>query len=100
VLLLVALTLLHGTVRIGPTTPVCQAGIPCDKAAARVTLAFTRLGHTVRATTDAAGHYRVGLAAGTWRVHASAGMRITPALFVVPRATSATRNFAIDTGIR
>ena len=96
----VALVLLHGTVTIGPTTPVCRVGVPCDKPAAKVTLTFTRPGRVVRAVTDAKGHYRVSLQAGTWNVRASAGMYIKPAKFVVPQALTATRNFAIDTGIR
>jgi hypothetical protein len=98
--MLVALTLLHGAVRIGPTTPVCRTGTPCDRPAARVVLTFTHGGAHVRVKTDAKGRYRAALAAGTWTVRASAGMRITPARFVVPRARTATRNFAIDTGIR
>lgn len=99
-LLLVALTLLHGTVRIGPTAPVCKAGVPCDKPAPRAVLTFVHGATRVRTTTDSLGRYRVKLAPGTWSVKASVGMRITPATFVVPRLATATRNFAIDTGIR
>lgn len=99
-LLLVALTLLHGTVRIGPTVPVCRQGVPCDKPAARIGLTFTRGATSVRARTDALGRYRVRLAAGTWQVRASVGMRIEPVRFVVPRVASARRDFSIDTGIR
>jgi hypothetical protein len=98
--LLLALTLLHGAVRIGPTTPVCRADVPCDKPAAHVTLTFTRRAAHVRVTTDARGRYHVRLAPGTWTVRASAGMRMTPVRIVVPRATTAARNFSIDTGIR
>jgi len=96
----VALTLLHGIVHIGPTTPVCQVGTPCDKPAGSVVLTFTRAGSTRRVRTDAEGRYSLSLAAGTWHVRASTGMRITPTTFVVPRASSARRDFAIDTGIR
>ncbi|HET7449015.1 MAG TPA: hypothetical protein VFJ78_00325 [Gaiellaceae bacterium] len=95
-----ALVLLHGAVSIGPTTPVCQAGVPCSKPAAHVALTFTRGASVVIAKTDARGRYRVSLRAGVWQVHASAGMWIKPATFTVPRAATATRNFAIDTGIR
>jgi hypothetical protein len=98
--LLLALTLVHGAVRVGPVTPVCKAGVPCDKPAARVTLTFTRRAAHVRVTTDARGNYRVRLGAGTWAVRASIGMRIGPAHFVVPRAVAWRRDFAIDTGIR
>jgi len=100
VVLLLALTLLHGTVRIGPTTPVCRAGVPCDKPAARAVLTFTERTSHVRVTTDGYGRYRVRLTPGTWTLHTSVGMRVTPVRFVVPRAATATRNFSIDTGIR
>lgn len=98
--LLVALTLLHGTVRIGPTTPVCREGIPCSKPAAHAVLTFVHHTTRVRTTTDAEGRYRVRLAAGTWTVRASVGIRIAPSRLVVPRLASATRNFTVDTGIR
>jgi hypothetical protein len=96
----IALVLLHGAVRIGPTTPVCRAGVPCSKPAAHVVLTFSRGTSRVRVTTDARGRYRVRIAAGTWTVRANAGMRIAPVRIVVPRAETAVRNFAIDTGIR
>ncbi|HEX4526228.1 MAG TPA: carboxypeptidase-like regulatory domain-containing protein [Gaiellaceae bacterium] len=98
--LVVAVVLLHGTVTIGPTTPVCKAGVPCTKPAAHVTLTFVRAGRTLRAATDGLGHYRIALPAGTWRVRASAGMRMAPTSIVVPSARTARRDFAIDTGIR
>jgi hypothetical protein len=100
VVLLVALTLLHGVVRIGPTTPVCRAGVPCDKPAAHVILTFTRRTAHIRVTTDARGRYRVKLAPGTWTVRARVGMSIAPGRVIVPRALIAARNFSIDTGIR
>ena len=99
-LLVTALVSLHGLVTIGPTTPVCRAGEPCSKPAAKVMLTFSRPGRVVRVVTDVYGHYRVKIAAGTWSVRASAGMSIRPVRIVVPQAPSATRNFAIDTGIR
>jgi hypothetical protein len=97
---LVALTLVHGTVRIGPTTPVCRAGVPCSKPAAHVTLTFAHGARKVQARTDAAGRYRVRLAPGTWTLTTRFGIRPAPIRFVVPRAASASRNFSIDTGIR
>ena len=97
---LVALVLLHGNVTIGPTSPVCSVDHPCEKAAVKVTLTFSRPGRVVRAVTDTNGRYRVPLPAGTWSVRASAGMSMTPAKITVPRVRTATRNFAIDTGIR
>ena|SRR5579871_1019237 len=99
-LLVVVLTLLHGSVRIGPTSPVCRAGVPCDKPAAKVVLTFTRGATRVHATTDRLGRYRVELAPGVWTVTASVGLRLTPLRVVVPRAAAARRDFAIDTGIR
>jgi hypothetical protein len=98
--LVLALVLLHGTVRIGPTTPVCRAGVPCSKPAAHVVLTFARGASRVRATTDAHGRYHVRLVAGTWTVRANAGLRMTPVRLVVPQAATAVRNFSIDTGIR
>ena len=97
---LVALTLMHGTVRIGPTTPVCRAEVPCSKPAAHVLLSFTRGRARVQVRTDALGRYRVRLAPGTWTFTTRIGIRPTPTRFVVPRAVSARRNFSIDTGIR
>jgi hypothetical protein len=96
----VALTLLHGTVRIGPITPVCRAGTPCTRAAAGAVLTFARGSTIRRVRTDRAGRYRIRLAPGTWTVRTNVGMRLTPLTVLVPRAASATRNFSIDTGIR
>ncbi|HUZ81762.1 MAG TPA: hypothetical protein VMU73_05905, partial [Gaiellaceae bacterium] len=76
------------------------AGVSCSKPAAYVILTFTHSTRTVRVVTDGLGRYRVSLPAGTWIVRASAGMRIAPATFVVPRRRTMTRNFSIDTGIR
>ena|SRR5689334_20316349 len=93
-------TLLHGTVRIGPTTPVCRAEDPCSRPAADVLLSFSRAAAQVRVRTDALGRYRVRLAPGTWTFSTRVGIRPTPIRFVVPRAVSARRDFSIDTGIR
>lgn len=95
-----ALTLLHGTVRIGPTTPVCRAEVPCSKPAAGVLVSFGRGTTHVRVRTDARGRYHVRLAPGTWVFSTRVGIRPAPIRFVVPRALSATRDFSIDTGIR
>ena len=99
-LLAVVLVLLHGSVTIGPTAPVCSAAEPCTKPAAHVVLRFTRAGHRVRVRTDAAGRYRGRLAPGIWTLHSSVGMRVTPGRVRVPRRTSMRRDIAIDTGIR
>src|SRR3954447_13378397 len=97
---LVALTLLHGTVRIGPTTPVCRVEVPCSKPAAHVLLSFSRGSTLLHVRTDAAGGYRVRLAPGTWTLSTRLGLRPAPIRFVVPRALSAKRDFSIDIGIR
>jgi len=97
---IVALTLLHGTVRIGPTTPACRAEVPCSKPAAHVLLSFSRGPKHVQVRTDALGRYRVRLAAGTWSLTTRLGIRPTPIRFVVPRAVTAKHDFSIDTGIR
>jgi len=99
-LVLLALTLVHGTVRIGPVTPVCKQGVPCDKPAAHVRLTFTHRTTHRQVTTDSRGRYHLSLASGTWTVKANAGMRMAPIRIVVPRAVSWRRNFSIDTGIR
>jgi hypothetical protein len=99
-LLAVVLVVLHGLVTIGPTKPVCDASTPCTKPAAHVVLRFTRLGHTVRVRTDAAGRYRIRLAPGTWTLRTGAGMRHTPVRVWVPRRARVRRDVAIDTGIR
>jgi hypothetical protein len=100
VVAVVFLTLLHGTVRIGPTTPVCRAGLPCDRLAVHIRLTFTHGATRQYATTNRFGRYSVRLSPGAWTVASSVGMRITPATFVVPRTSSTRRDFAIDTGIR
>ena len=100
-LLFLALTLLHGTVTIGPTSPVCRVDEPCTKPAANAMLSFARPGFaTHRLRTDSAGRYRVSLAAGTWTLRTTLGIRPAPLRFVVPHAITATHNFSFDTGIR
>jgi hypothetical protein len=88
-----------GTVTMGPNTPVCRVGVPCDRPAARVTLTFTRLDHRFVTTTDDGGLYRIRLAPGIYAVRASAGMSMRPRAVNV-RAPSTKLDFAIDTGIR
>ena len=91
---------LHGIVTIGPTTPVCRVGTPCTKPAVGVVLTFTRPRHRATARTGTAGGYRAALSAGTWNVHASAGVRISPSSVVVRAGRNTARSFSIDTGIR
>jgi hypothetical protein len=96
----VAAGVLHGVVTIGPLTPVCRVGTPCDGPARNAVLTFARAGgHPAVVHTDAAGVYRVRLRTGTYTVHASVGMSLRPAVVAV-RAGSRRVDFAIDTGIR
>jgi hypothetical protein len=96
---LVAAGILHGMVTVGPLTPVCRVGIPCDGPAKHATLTFSRPGRSVSVKTTAAGVYRVTLPAGVYAVRASVGMRMQPTTVVV-RAGTHRADFAIDTGIR
>jgi hypothetical protein len=98
-LAVLAAGILWGSVTIGPLTPVCRAGTPCDGPAKQAKLTFSHGARSVAARTDAAGRYRVTLATGTWTVRASVGMRMTPTT-VVARAGTHRVNFSIDTGIR
>jgi hypothetical protein len=96
---LAAAGVLYGTVTIGPLTPVCRVGAPCDGPAKRATLTFARPGQTVTVRTDGSGRYRVGLRAGTWSVRASVGMRLSPTSVTV-RPGAQRDDFSVDTGIR
>ncbi len=98
-MLAVKLALLYGSVSLGPVTPVCQVGVPCDEPAARVTLTFTRASQTFTTTTNAAGGYRIALAPGIYAVRASAGRSMRPRAINV-RAPRTHLDLAIDTGIR
>ena len=93
-------TSLHGTVRIGPTTPVCRPEVPCSKPAAHLLLLFGRSRERIQVRTDAVGRYRVRLTPGAWSLTTPVGIGPTPIRFVVPRAATAKHDFSIDTGIR
>jgi hypothetical protein len=97
--LAVKLALLYGMATIGPVTPVCQVGVPCDKPAAGVTLVFARPGHIFTARTSVGGAYRVTLPPGIYSVRANVGMSLRPQAIYV-RAPRTHLDFAIDTGIR
>jgi hypothetical protein len=98
-LAVLAAGILWGSVTIGPLTPVCRVGTPCDGPAKQAKLTFLHRARSVVAKTDAGGRYRVTLTTGTWSVRASVGMRLAPAIVVV-RAGTHHVNFSIDTGIR
>jgi hypothetical protein len=91
----------RGYVTIGPLTPVCRAGTPCDGPAKHVTLSFLRNGVVVkRVVTGDLGGYRIVLRYGPYTVRASSGMSIRPARVWAHRGLVAKLDFAIDTGIR
>ena len=91
---------LAGHVTIGPLQPVCRVGVPCYGPAKHVTLSFVRAGRTTQTRTDAAGNYRIVLAAGTYAVRPGRGMFTRPATVRAVRGTMRIANLAIDTGIR
>jgi hypothetical protein len=97
--LAVKLAVLYGSVTIGPVTPVCQAGVPCDKPASHVMLVFTRLGRSVSTSTDGSGGYRIRIPPGIYAVRAGAGMSMRPRNINV-RVPTTHLDFSIDTGIR
>jgi hypothetical protein len=102
--LAVALVLLHGLVRQGPTQPVCQVGVPCSKPAAGVQLVFTRAtGAMLKVRTDAKGRYSLRLRAGTYAVEVMPPRKIGSGLQprrITVRGTTQRIDFDLDTGIR
>ena len=93
------LAVLHGTVTMGPVTPVCRVGVPCDKPAASVVLTFSHGARAFRTKTHADGTYTLRLPLGAYTVSSSAGMRISP-FQITARKGSHVQPFSIDTGIR
>jgi hypothetical protein len=94
---------LTGTVTRGPTTPVCRAGTPCTEPARQLVLVFRRPGAVERTRTDNAGHYRVHLPVGSWRVsltRVGVGTVLDPVEVQVVGGRIRTVDFSIDTGIR
>src|SRR5262249_7736106 len=96
---------LYGTVRISPASPVCQTGTSCSRPARHFKLLFGARGHTVTATTNANGRYRVQLAGGSYTVRAAAANTspkhgLQPRTVRVPSSGFAPRNFVYDSGVR
>jgi hypothetical protein len=94
---------LHGTVRRGPTTPVCRAGVPCDALAANIILTFSRAGLATKTRTDRQGAYRIGLPPGIYSVRTNSkpfGQTPRPARVHVRAGHNDKIVFTIDTGIR
>jgi hypothetical protein len=94
---------LYGHVSVGPLTPVCRVGTPCDgPAPANTKLLFARHGHVVaRTRTKAGGAYRIALRPGWYTVRARIGMGVVkpPSVHVVRRRFIRV-DLAVDTGIR
>jgi hypothetical protein len=97
--LVVKLAVLVGTVTVGPTTPICQVGTPCDRPAGQAKLTFTRLGHAYTVTTSATGTYRIKLPPGYYVVRSDTGITLRPRNIHV-RWPTTKLDYAIDTGIR
>jgi len=96
---------LHGVVTRGPTTPVCQVGVPCSEPAVGAVLVFSHSGTVVsRVRTGAGGRYSVRLRPGYYSVQTASapkiGSGIRPRQVHVTGGVVARRNFFIDTGIR
>ena len=97
-------TVVAGTVRLDPATPVCYVGEPCSKPAPGFRLAFSRGATVTRVRTDDQGRYRVVVPPGTYRV-ASPGQKgigsgLHPKTITVPARKRVIRNFTYDAGIR
>jgi hypothetical protein len=96
---------LYGTVRLSPSSPLCARGTSCSKPARNFKLLFRSNGRTVTAKTDAKGHYRVQLDAGTYAVRAGT-VSMLPKSGLRPRTVKAAtgafakRDFVYDSGIR
>ena len=94
---------LHGVAMRGPTSPVCRAGVPCEKPAAKALLLFTRSGGpTVRVRTDGRGRYQAWLAPGIYRVGVPRreGVAVAPSRTAVVAGRTRRVDLHIDTGIR
>ena len=94
---------LYGTVRRGPITPVCRAGVPCDAPAANIILTFARTGLARTTRADQQGAYRIGLPPGIYSVRTNSkpfGQTPRPATVHVRAGHTDKIVFTIDTGIR
>jgi hypothetical protein len=94
---------LYGTVRRGPITPVCRAGVACDAPAPNVILTFSRAGLVRKTRTDQQGAYRIGLPQGIYSVRTNSkpfGQTPNPARVHVRAGHTDKLVFTIDTGIR
>ena len=93
----------YGTVRRGPITPVCTAGVACDAPAPNVILTFSRAGRVRTTRTNEQGTYRVDLPPGIYSVRTNSkpfGQLPHPARVHVRAGHTDKLIFTIDTGIR
>jgi hypothetical protein len=91
----------HGSVRRGPTQPVCQVGIPCSAPAAGVRLTFSRGAVVRHVRTNKRGRYSIRLAPGRYAVRvARARFGYAPRKVTVRRGRLSLLNIHIDTGLR
>jgi hypothetical protein len=95
----------RGTVRIGPTTPVCRPGVPCDAGyATRVVIRNARTGTRVTTVrSDSHGRFTARLPAGRYRLQASGGRpypRCAPVTAQVRRDRFTRVALSCDSGLR
>lgn len=91
----------HGTVRRGPTLPVCQAEAACTAPAPGVSVTFVHGAVLHHMRTGARGRYSLRLAPGRYAVRVSgAPFGYSPRAVTVRRGRMSTLNILIDTGIR
>jgi hypothetical protein len=92
----------RGSVRRGPTQPVCQAEVSCSAPVANARVVFVRNGVAHGVRTDARGRYSIHLAAGRYAVRIAGVAKATygPLSASVSRGRMSTLNVFIDTGIR
>lgn len=92
---------LFGSVRRGPTGPLCRPSRPCTAPATGVLVNFVRRGVVHRIRTGMRGRYSIRLAPGRYVIHiAGAQFGYSPRSAKVPRGRMAVLNIQIDTGIR
>jgi hypothetical protein len=91
----------HGSVRRGPTQPVCQAETPCTAPAPGARLTFSRGAVARHVRTNRRGRYSIRLAPGRYAVRVSgASFGYSPRKVTVRRGQMSWLKIHIDTGIR
>ena len=92
---------LHGSVRRGPTHPVCDPTAPCTKPAPGVRVSFVRGAVVRHVRSNTLGHYSIRLAPGRYTVRIpNASFGYSPHSATVSRGHMSRLNILIDTGIR